>query len=91
MELDAIYEPVNVIVCNIRRDDDEFVLGISFEYRDSQHMVVMTGVRDIDCCSELFEAQRLFIKKNDEQLEYGRYTLGFSGESYSEIICDDFT
>ncbi|GKW51627.1 hypothetical protein NCCP2140_06800 [Pseudoalteromonas sp. NCCP-2140] len=52
-------------------------------------MLYLHGVREIDNISGLLEAKQLWLEYSEShQAEYGKFTLGISHESYTEICFD---
>lgn len=89
IELGKIYESVKVKELNISRDIDSFLVSFDFKSSGEDYVVRLVGVREIDLINELFESNRIWIKRDEEsQLEYGSYLLGLSGENYTEISFD---
>jgi len=73
----------------VKRVGNEFEIRFSFQSESEALDVVMTGVRDIENASELFEAERLWVEENEtNQTEYGNLQLGISHECYTEICFD---
>jgi len=90
IEIDKKYNAVDVTDISISRNSDAYDVIFSFKSDDSAFEAKLIGVRDVDSVCELFEAERIWFKKEENnQLQYGSFTLGVSGETYTEIMFDE--
>ena len=89
VKLNSTYQDVTVNNIKVKRVGSEFELTISFHDQSEHVNVILCGVRDIDSVCELFEAERLWLSDNETcQTEFGKFTLGISHESFTEIYFD---
>ncbi|WP_281559952.1 hypothetical protein [Thalassomonas sp. RHCl1] len=90
MELNKTYENVVVDEFNVKRENDTFTVTFEFISEKNPTKVTLKGIRVADNLCELLEAERLWIEECDNgQLEFGRFTLGISHESYTEVTFDE--
>lgn len=83
------YTNITVNKLTINKVDSVFNAFFSFTTNDKQFSVEMSGIRDIENLTELFDADGIWITvAESSQLEYGKYTLGIRNESYCEVFFD---
>ena len=87
--LGKIYTSIQVQNLEVIRNQTDFNVYFKFQDKEGRHSVSILGVRDVEEIGQLFEAERLWINKDDDsQVEYGIYTLGISSEAYYEFPFD---
>ena len=90
MEIETIYKNIEVTKLAIEREQEQYSVYFEFTSKQGDFEVRLGGLRDIDNLLDLFEAERIWLEEeNSSQVEYGRYTLGISHESYSTVVFDE--
>lgn len=90
MEIGKVYKEVLVKELGITRMGDGYKITLEFQSSEGDQAIQLLGVREVDNLAELLEAGRLWVQENEgSQVEFGRYQLGVSGETYTEIVCDE--
>ncbi|MGB0922906.1 MULTISPECIES: hypothetical protein [unclassified Pseudoalteromonas] len=89
MKFNHIYQDVIVDEVKLKRTGNEFQVFVTFQAQSETLYVVLNGVRETDNISDLLEAKQLWLEYTESnQAEYGKFTLGISHESYTEICFD---
>jgi len=89
LKFNHIYQDVIVNEVKLKRAGSEFQVFVTFQTQSETLHVVLNGVREIDNISDLLEAKQLCLEYSEsDQAEYGKFTLGISHESYTEICFD---
>ncbi|MEI8645145.1 hypothetical protein P4S60_05905 [Pseudoalteromonas sp. Hal040] len=89
MKFNRIYQDVIVDEVKLKRTGSEFQVFVTFQTQSETLHVVLNGVREIDNISDLLEAKQLWLEDSESnQAEYGKFNLGISHESYTEICFD---
>ncbi len=88
-ELNKIYTNIEVKDLKIYKCKNDFCASFSFVSDSREFSLNLDGIRDIENLTELFDAERIWINEDESsQVEFGCFTLGMSGECYSEVIFD---
>ncbi len=73
----------------IEHSNDSFQVFLVLKLKDDVKNFWLKNVKDVSSLGELMNSHNIEISENDsDQLEYGRFKLGFSQESYFEIYFD---
>ncbi|MFL1454302.1 hypothetical protein ACJO5Y_07625 [Marinobacter sp. GN3S48] len=92
MEIGKVYKEVLVNELGITRMSDGYKITLELQSSEGDQAIQLLGVREVDNLAELLEAERLWVQEDEgSQVEFGRYQLCVSGETYTEIVCDEVT
>ncbi|MEB8434487.1 hypothetical protein OO007_19775 [Cocleimonas sp. KMM 6892] len=89
MIIGTTYQNIEINEFTLKREGEEYSVYFEFTSTEGSFKVKLSGVRDTYNLCDLLEAERIWIKEEkNSQIEYGRFTLGMSHESYSEFNFD---
>lgn len=93
MEPDKVYTQVRVESLTLTRLQPwpvSYRLDLSFRCAEGEVSIALSGLRDADSVGQIMLAERLWLEVSEEErLESGRYLLGVSHETYTELVFDE--
>lgn len=93
MEPDKVYTQVRVESLTLTRLQTwpvSYRLDLCFHSAVGDVCVALSGLRDTDSVGQIMLAERVWLEVSEvDQLESGRYLLGVSHETYTELVFDE--
>lgn len=93
MDIDKIYTRVEVESFTLTRLSAwpvSYRLDLRFTHAEGEADVALSGLRDAESIGQIMQAERLWLEVCEEsQQAFGRYLLGVSHETYTELVFDE--